>query len=86
MKNFIIIVVLLFGINSFGQDKKQDSIKAIKEFSNLSDRFKKTEGLNSLENEALTKIKNEINATTNSSEITAKLEKQLKKIKNTLKN
>lgn len=78
MKNLIIIIVLLFVINSFGQDKKQDSIKAIEEFTKLSDKFIKVNEQNTKENEALTKLKNEISATSNSLEITTKLEKQLK--------
>ncbi|WP_339660809.1 hypothetical protein [uncultured Polaribacter sp.] len=78
MKNLIITIFLLLGINSFGQDKSQDTIKAIEEFKKLSDEFKKVDELNTKENEALVKLKNEINATSNSSEINAKLEKQLK--------
>lgn len=78
MKNLIIITLLLFGINSYGQDKSQDSIKAVEEFKKLADEFKKVNELNTKENEALVKLKNEINATSNSSEITTKLEKQLK--------
>lgn len=78
MKYLTIIIILLFAINSFGQDKKQDSVKAIKEFTILSNEFKKIKDLNNIENEALVKLKNEIDASSNSAEITTKLEKQLK--------
>jgi hypothetical protein len=81
MRNLTIIIILLFGINSFAQTKdeaKSDLEKLSKEFTILKDSVSTQDG-------ELSKLKTEITSNSNIEEVTSKIKTRLEENQKTIK-